>query len=76
MLYSTSKGSSSGKIGPFIGRVTQVRHMGRSTIARKPRAAPWVMLSHDAGLVAAFLTAYHWNLSVATLQCSLRKAGA
>ncbi|CAL5219426.1 g1255 [Coccomyxa viridis] len=24
LLYSTSKGSSSGKIGPFIGRVTQV----------------------------------------------------
>ena len=24
LLYTTSKGSSSGKIGPFIGRVTQV----------------------------------------------------
>ena len=26
LLYTESKGSSSGKIGPFIGQVTQVMH--------------------------------------------------
>lgn len=32
LLYSTSKASSGGKFGPFIGRVTQVLHSLRPTI--------------------------------------------